>query len=218
MQYMTSGRMKLAEHARQTHLAVVPPDVTLDKALLPEFWTHVAHQVRPRDRIELWAEDRAWMADCVVVSSSRTGVVVKVLARLDLEAMPAVSDRVARSGYHVDYGGGVDLWRVIRDADSMVMVTGLSQAEAQRWMDEHVAGQRQDATTRSTPLATEPPPEAAPPIDRGVVVIPDGWEGLSWPERRSLASQVSDNPIRNGEDANAAITAELARRKESGDA
>lgn len=47
---------------------------------------------------------------------------------------------------------------------------------------------------------------------RAAVAIADGWRDLTWQERRSIASKVSDAPISNGEDANAAIEAELARR------
>lgn len=47
---------------------------------------------------------------------------------------------------------------------------------------------------------------------RAGVAIPEDWTALSWQERRSLASQLSDDPITNGEQANAAIEAELKRR------
>jgi hypothetical protein len=47
---------------------------------------------------------------------------------------------------------------------------------------------------------------------RAAVVIPDGWKNLSWQERRSIASKLSDTPISNGEEANAAIEVELKRR------
>jgi hypothetical protein len=47
---------------------------------------------------------------------------------------------------------------------------------------------------------------------RAAVAIPGDWQSLSWQERRSLASQLSDEPITNGEQANAAIEAELKRR------
>lgn len=49
--------------------------------------------------------------------------------------------------------------------------------------------------------------------DPGSVVIPDDWEGLPWPKLRGLASQVSAEPIKNGEEARAAVRAELDRRK-----
>jgi hypothetical protein len=45
-----------------------------------------------------------------------------------------------------------------------------------------------------------------------LVTIPEKWRDLSWQERRSLASKLSDTAISNGEEANAAIEAELKRR------
>ncbi len=48
--------------------------------------------------------------------------------------------------------------------------------------------------------------------DRAKVEIPENWRTLTWQERRSIASKVSDTPIANGEEANAAIEAELKRR------
>ena len=47
---------------------------------------------------------------------------------------------------------------------------------------------------------------------RAAVAIPGDWILLSWQERRSLAPQLNDDPITNGEQANAAIEAELKRR------
>jgi hypothetical protein len=43
------------------------------------------------------------------------------------------------------------------------------------------------------------------------VSIPDTWREFTWQERRSLASKLSGDPISNGEQANAAIEAELKR-------
>lgn len=40
---------------------------------------------------------------------------------------------------------------------------------------------------------------------RDAVVIPEGWRDFSWPALRSLASSLSDAPIRNKDDAIAAI-------------
>lgn len=60
--------------------------------------------------------------------------------------------------------------------------------------------------------ATGRPRTAETAETRAGVAIPDDWQSLSWQERRSLASQLSDEPITNGEQANAAIEAELKRR------
>lgn len=46
----------------------------------------------------------------------------------------------------------------------------------------------------------------------GMGLRADWRESLSWPKRRSMASDFSAEPIRNGDDANAAIEAEIAKR------
>lgn len=81
-------------------------------------------------------------------------------------------------------------------ADAGVVVT----ADAQKIIGDQVVGA----------AATSPAPETDD--TRAAVVIVDGWRDLTWQERRSIASKVSDTPIANGEEANAAIEAELKRR------
>jgi hypothetical protein len=45
--------------------------------------------------------------------------------------------------------------------------------------------------------------------------IPADWRDLDWPELRSLASKVSEEPIKTKEDAVDAIEAELERRADA---
>jgi hypothetical protein len=49
-------------------------------------------------------------------------------------------------------------------------------------------------------------------VDASDVEIPDDWKSLKFFALRSIASKISDSPIKNMEDAIAAIEAELARR------
>ena len=46
------------------------------------------------------------------------------------------------------------------------------------------------------------------------IPIPDDWDLLPWPERRRLASLLSESPVLNKADAEAAIKSELQRRDE----
>lgn len=39
----------------------------------------------------------------------------------------------------------------------------------------------------------------------------DDWRSLSWPQKRSLAASLTDEPIRNGADADRVIEAHRAR-------
>ncbi|WP_374900903.1 hypothetical protein [Brucella endophytica] len=66
-------------------------------------------------------------------------------------------------------------------------------------------------------------PVNMPPVHAGTVTenqpvdIPSNWRDLTWQERRSIASKISDFPIKNGGDADAAIELELERREGQGD-
>lgn len=48
--------------------------------------------------------------------------------------------------------------------------------------------------------------------ERRDVIVPDDWRGLSWPKRRALAALLTDEPVANAAQVEAAITAELERR------
>ena len=73
----------------------------------------------------------------------------------------------------------------------------------------------------AAPTAEPRKPVEAPIIKTvgqpGAVVIPDDWQDLGWQKLRSLASSVSTTPIKNSEEAKAAISPELARRAEAVD-
>lgn len=67
--------------------------------------------------------------------------------------------------------------------------------------------------TDTPPPAKEEPATPRPaPAQDGPVTIPENWRELSWPQRKSLASRLTDTPIVNGNDANAAIELEIERR------
>lgn len=79
-----------------------------------------------------------------------------------------------------------------------------------------------DPAAAPAPAANTPPPgehqretvEGPEAIlaARAKVEIPEGWAELPWTDRLKLAAQLSDTPVRNGEEVAKAIEAELARR------
>jgi hypothetical protein len=89
-----------------------------------------------------------------------------------------------------------------------------------------------DRRNKATSSATPKPPKAkkpgkgakAPPatetvhgadavrVARAAVEIPADWKTQPWPDRLKLAAQLTDDPVKNGEDVAKAIEAELARR------
>lgn len=158
MTQITHGRVKLAEYARRTWVAVAPDGATISDVLNPSFWSHVAADIRAWDRIEIRAEDDGWFADLVVFKATRLEVFARVLVAIDSDgqtieagassipqggdasdpAIPAIP--AIPAGYSVTYGGPVHKHRVIRTADSECLTHGLSKREAIQWAIDHAAG------------------------------------------------------------------------------
>lgn len=209
VQQITQGRIKLAEFSRNTHVAVAHQGVSLEDALSPVYWAHVASGIRPFDKIELRAEDNSWFADLIVFKATKLEVFARVLTAINSNGdslsthhatltAPAVDAPAVPAGYVVDYGGPIHNYRVIRTADGAVLVYGLSQDEAVAWAIDH--------------SGTKHMAKKAAPASPASITIPEAWRDLTWQERRSLASQLTDEPVKNGDDANAAIELELERR------
>lgn len=150
MALITSGRVKLAEFARNTWVAVAPHGETIENAKSSEWWANVASQFKLWDRIELRAEDGSWFAELVVLAASRLALDARVISYTEFDA-PAVADaRDAESLpsiLDVNYGGPVHKYRVIRKADSEVLAHGLSKKAAIAWAWDYAQ------TGKATPVA-----------------------------------------------------------------
>lgn len=78
--------------------SVIPPDGTgYDEMFRPEFWSHVAKQMRSGDIIEATAEDGSWFAQLYVLAVASQSVAVVELRRIDLQDanLPDVDARFA---------------------------------------------------------------------------------------------------------------------------
>lgn len=134
MQQMNAAGLKPAEYARNMHIAVAPSGASLEDALKPEFWSHVAAKTRRWDRIELRAEDDTWWADLLVTKAERLALHVSVIAKLDLSgASKGVVIEGLPKEYDVQWGGPAHKFRVIRKADNEILAHGMSKEEAIQW-------------------------------------------------------------------------------------
>lgn len=72
---------------------------------------------------------------------------------------------------------------------------------------------------QSTRSSKAPPEKISGPeaieAARRAVIIPDDWRTLPWPQRLKLAAQFTDEPVKNGPEAEAAVLKELAARGHS---
>jgi hypothetical protein len=147
------GQMEQAEFMRATWFATVPHGTQPEALLDPTFWAHHAVRLQPRARVEVWAADGSWMAECVVLDCSRTWAkVVPVIGPVRFTTQDvsltqaAVADaeqaleleisKVAK-GYDVEFNA-TDKWRVVRKGDKVVMTKMRNQRdEAEKWLRAH---------------------------------------------------------------------------------
>lgn len=84
--------------------------------------------------------------------------------------------------------------------------------EAEQFVDVLVDGTVVDASAKATP-APQPPVRTADLTEEEDAALADGsWRDKKFFWKRSVAAKLSTSPIVNGDDANAAIEAELERR------
>jgi hypothetical protein len=133
---MAPGRMRLAEYDRQDWVANIEADVTVDEILVPEFWAHMAAQLKPYDHIEARAEKGEWVADLVVLGCDRTWAKVALKAKYNLTTKDVSLSHAQK--HTVEWKGPQHRWGVIRTSDSAMVKSGFQEkGEAALWMKEH---------------------------------------------------------------------------------
>lgn len=108
---------------------------SLDDVLRPEYWSHVASQLRPHHRIVVDAWDGTWTATLFVRAATKTDAVVALMSKADMgePVQPSVD------GYRVGWGGPHHKHRVVRESDKAVIEHGFDTAEAaEMWLRDYL--------------------------------------------------------------------------------
>lgn len=111
--------------------------VDVEDLLDPDYWAHVAKQVRAGDRIEAVPEDRHYFAEFFVLGSSTNWVKVVLLRKRDL-----VKDNnpIEKDGFVVKFAGQ-HKWRVEKDGQVLSKMHD-DQASAAKWLSNHLKDMR----------------------------------------------------------------------------
>lgn len=136
-----TGKLKNSEYERTVYCIGVEPGASLEDVQKPEFWAHVAAQLKPNDRIEVVPHDFAWFAELIVMTCDRTWAKTALLRFVELTGHEVSHElRVPLSaGYKVEYKGPTKKHCVIRESDKTIVQEGIAlKAEAERWVAEHV--------------------------------------------------------------------------------
>ena len=127
-----------AEFLRHAWLVIIPFGTLPEDLLKPEYWAHVAAQLRPRERIEAHSIDGTWFAEYLVLGVDRTWAKVHMLSKHSLTTPDiALSQAEAVSPYEVKWRGPVAKWSIVRKSDNAVQAEGMDKDQALDWLKGH---------------------------------------------------------------------------------
>lgn len=133
---LATKRFQSAEHMRNIWYVTPEHGTPFDAVIDPKYWAHVSARMRPRDRIEVDAEDGTYFAELMVIDAGRLFAKVKVLRKHDFESKESVTD--AGPDFEVKYAGPHAKWRVLRKSDRAVLKEGCEDKQAAlTWAQEH---------------------------------------------------------------------------------
>lgn len=120
MRQLTTSQLKPAEYVRREFVISPPAGTTLEDIQRPDYWAHIAAQLRPWDFIEVRPEDEAFMARLMVRAAERTWARVMVLDVYPLNE--ETHEGPVDDAFVVGWGGPVQRWRAVRKSDNTVVV------------------------------------------------------------------------------------------------
>ncbi len=139
MTALTTNRLQLAEHYCTAYAATLLANQTLDDALQPGFWAHVATKLRQHDTIRIIPEEGDFYALLIVMSAGRTFAKVKLLQHIPLDDDGA-EDADLPSELSVKWKGPHLKYAVIRNADHSILKDSfVVKTEAEQWARDHIA-------------------------------------------------------------------------------
>lgn len=131
-------RLREAEAERHVWMHTPASGITFEDVQKPDYWSHVAAQLRPCARIEVISEDMSWFGELLVLDSDRLWAKVAPLRFVEL-ASREVPPEIAASGYEVAYKGPEKKHVVIRKSDKAIVQEGIARkADAEAWVTEHL--------------------------------------------------------------------------------
>lgn len=134
---LNPSRFHGAEYKQNVWVVNAPEEVKREDLTRPDFWSHIASQLRRNDEIKVFAEDGSYFAHILVMGADRTWANVRELAFHKLtreDITEAVSD-----DYDVKLRGP-KRWSVIRKSDREVLQENMhTKDDAERWLSHHIA-------------------------------------------------------------------------------
>lgn len=135
VQPVAPNRHALGEHARLVHVLTVESSEHPEDFQTPEFYAHVARNMRPFDHIELRTDDGTYWAELLVVTADLNWAKVHLLRE---ERLQTEEQHPINSDFAVEWKGPHRKWCVIRKTDkSAISENHLDRGAADAWLTQH---------------------------------------------------------------------------------
>lgn len=131
-------RFGLVGQKQNVFVVDLPLTVTLNDALEPSYWAHVADQMQPLDEIKVRADDGSFVAYLIVAWCERN--FAKVVLDRKVECIVSKEPPVSSVKHRVEWKGQHQKFCVIRNSDNGILREGESKDGAARWLREYESG------------------------------------------------------------------------------
>ncbi len=111
-------QLQNSAHYRSHYAAVTPAEDSFETVCKPEYWIHVARQLRRMDVIDVIPEDEGYYAELLVLSTGTGYAKVMVLRHVELAAS---EEENAGTLTEIKWNGPHGRWAVIRKSDKTVL-------------------------------------------------------------------------------------------------
>ena len=126
-------RMRLAEYDRQEWIVNAELGTTLEDLMQPEYWAHMAEQMKVYDHVEVRAEDESWLANLIVRRVERSAAVVHLLQFFEFTSKVQLTPVAVK--HEVQWKGPQRKFAVIRTSDAeCIKDEFVSRDDAVRWI------------------------------------------------------------------------------------
>jgi hypothetical protein len=138
---MKINKIKQAEFTRNTFVANPTLDTKFEDMLKPDYWAHVANDLKRFDLIDVIAADGSWFARLIVRAVGKLAVHVAVLSFHEFDKKEIKEEKNA---YEIAWSGPKAKYRVVRTSDKAVIQDGLETKDQAK---DYIEGLNEQADT-----------------------------------------------------------------------
>lgn len=141
------ARFAEAGYARNVFVVTAVEGTTIEQICDQAYWQHVAHMLKPADRIEVLDETMSYFIELIVLAQDRLWAHVGILQHIDLRPFHGQDIPIAEVDYEVKYAGTHVKWRVLYKGDKLkdgFATEGL----ARRWVSNHIASRSRSVPSK----------------------------------------------------------------------